>query len=87
MKRDDNKGCTTAGIVLPDGAGFQVKNVTFINFANNCSAIRAKNITGRCSYFCGGYRYHTEGVSFINSPNKAVSRVSGRRFLSIKMEV
>ena len=70
-ERDDNKGCTTAGIVLPDGAGFQVKNVTFINFANSCSAIRATKITGSCSYFCGGYRYHIEGVSFINSPNKA----------------
>ena len=69
---DSTQGCTNGGIVLPYGAGFRVKNVRFVNFATDCAAIATARITGTCTTFCGGYNYHFEGISFVDSPNKAV---------------
>lgn len=67
------QGCTRGGIVLPFGRGFRVVNVRFVNFADSsCAAFGATRITGTCSFLCGGYIYHTEQLSFINSPNKFI---------------
>jgi len=67
---DSTQGCTNAGIVLPFGRGFKVSNVRFVNFDANCACFGFTRITGTCSDQCGGFTYHTEQISFINSPNK-----------------
>ncbi|KAL4228989.1 Fibrocystin-L [Mactra antiquata] len=68
---DNHQGCTTSAIVFPFGRGFRVKNVRFVNFdQNGCYAFGFTRIAGTCSFECGGYTYHTEGLSWINSPNK-----------------
>jgi hypothetical protein len=67
------QGCTRGGLIFPYGAGFKAKNVRFVNFAsNNCATLRMTRIDGTCSDLCGGYTYHTEGMKFVNAPNKAV---------------
>ncbi|XP_060573258.1 fibrocystin-L-like isoform X2 [Ruditapes philippinarum] len=67
------QGCTRGGLIFPYGAGFKAKNVRFVNFAsNNCATLRMTRIDGTCSDLCGGYTYHTEGIKFVNAPNKAV---------------
>ncbi|XP_052805044.1 fibrocystin-L-like isoform X2 [Mya arenaria] len=64
------QGCTSGGIVFPYGRGFKVVNVRFVNFADDCSAFTWTRITGTCSFLCGGFTYHTEGLTFINAQNK-----------------
>lgn len=67
---DNILGCTDGGITLPHGAGFIVKNVTFVNFASSCSAFKIIR-HGNCCFMCG-FNYQIEKVTFINSPNKGL---------------
>jgi hypothetical protein len=67
------QGCTKGGIVFPYGSGFRVINVRFVNFNDvSCATFRFTRIDGTCTLFCGGYTYHTESLTFVNSPNKAI---------------
>lgn len=67
----EEQGCTRDGIKLPYGYGFHVKNVKFVNFdKDGCAAFGVTRITGTCSVNCGGYSYTTEGLTFVNSPNR-----------------
>ena len=68
----NTQGCTSGGIVFPYGRGFRAINIRFVNFASSgCATFTWTRIAGTCGLFCGGYTYHTEQISFINSPNKA----------------
>ncbi|XP_062600839.1 fibrocystin-L-like [Saccostrea cucullata] len=64
------QGSTQFGIKLPYKYNFHVKNVQFVNFDDNLAAFGVTRITGTCSVNCGGYLYTTEGLTFINSPNR-----------------
>lgn len=65
------QGCTTGGVVFPFGAGFRVVNVRFVNFQDSsCTTFSWTRIDGTCTLFCGGYTYHTEGLTFVNAPSK-----------------
>ena len=69
---DKEQNCTRGGIVFPFGAGFRLINTRFVNFEDSiCAAFRWTRIDGTCTFKCGGYTYHTEGLKFVNAPNKA----------------
>ncbi|XP_061164553.1 fibrocystin-L-like [Saccostrea echinata] len=62
---------TKFGIKLPYKYNFHVRNVQFVNFDDDDSAaFGVTRITGTCSVNCGGYLYTTEGLTFVNSPNR-----------------
>ena len=66
--------CTTKGIILPFDSGLIVENAKFINFDRSCQAFAVTSIDGKCGNLCGGWHYKTTGLSFFNSPNKAMFR-------------
>ena len=67
---NSEQGCTTGGIVLAYGYGFQIKGVRFVNFDSTCAGITWTSIDGTCSVFCGGFTYHTYNLTWENSVNR-----------------
>ncbi|XP_038070546.1 fibrocystin-L-like isoform X1 [Patiria miniata] len=60
--------CTQAGIHAPKGDGLTVDGTKFINFdQSRCAAFRA---CAHCKVDQGGFSFRTQGLEFVNSPNK-----------------
>ncbi|KAH9512877.1 Fibrocystin-L, partial [Bulinus truncatus] len=64
-------GSSSSGVVIPYQTGFLIKGVQFFNFDQPGHAtVSWTRIAGVCTHFCGGFTVETEGLQFINSPNK-----------------
>ncbi|KAL3886654.1 hypothetical protein ACJMK2_026634, partial [Sinanodonta woodiana] len=61
----------STGIVLPYGHGFVVKNVRFVNYNRPGFVAMAFTSIYTCSSYCWDYRYHFQGVQFINTSKNA----------------
>ncbi|XP_071793632.1 fibrocystin-L-like isoform X1 [Asterias amurensis] len=64
----DPSECTSAGIHGPKGDGLTVDGAKLVNFdQSRCAGIRA---CAHCKTFQGGFSIRTQGLEFLNSPNK-----------------
>ncbi|XP_022097673.1 fibrocystin-L-like isoform X1 [Acanthaster planci] len=65
----DPSECTEAGVQGPKADGLTVDGAKFINFdQSRCAAFRT---CGHCKVDQGGFSVRTQGLEFLNSPNKA----------------